>query len=433
MAGFGISTSSDGINWTLYESDNIAFRGINYIDKVDLFFTYKLYNDSFIIKTSSDGANWQDTVVNTKAFEDLIFYDKGGFFINNQLYVSNDGLKYMSSKRVTGINYIGQFNKIVYSKKMNKFLVIGINTGYVFTSSDGINWLQSTVLENRVLNCAIYVDEWEKFFVAGDSNNIFNSNDGINWNGAIIPDTYSPVISMIYSKKQNKLIASNYGNIYASSNGINWEILSQQFIAVLAYSEKLNLYIGFESGSIFYYSTSSDGINWETYEFNLSNSFNITNAIFAEELGLFIVLCQGGVLTSPDGINWEEHTLENVILSDVIYSEELCMLIACGTHNKKGCIAVSYDGKTWNVEDLQTDSGLMSISENTKNINFCIVGTEAKILNSIKVEGENIINDLSNDSDLSLSLESGENELLLTCEEGNVNGVISYRQKYIGV
>ena len=436
VAGSRIATSTDGINFAIQsETYNPIIMGISYINKIGAFFAFQFDDDNeiFTIKTSTDGITWQNYISDTRIFSDLIFYEKGGFFINDNLFISNDGLKYSSSKKVTGTKFVGTINKITYSKRLSKYLSVG-STSIVWTSSDGINWLEAKVSDSYIRNlyCAIYVEEWGLFFVAGDVEYIYRSSDGISWNGAELEGFFTPITSMVYSKKQNKLVIVNTSKLYISTDGINW-VGENHYnnISYITYSETLNIFVAFKKGNYQEYYISADCITWEEKYFDEQK--NITNAIFAEELGLFIVLCQGGVLTSPDGINWEEHTLENVILSDVIYSEELCMLIACGTHNKKGCIAVSYDGKTWNVEDLQTDSGLMSIAENTKNINFCIVGTEAKILNSIKVEGENIINDLSNDSDLSLSFESGENELLLTCEEGNINGVISYRQKYIGV
>jgi hypothetical protein len=46
---------------------------------------------------------------------------------------------------------------------------------------------------------------------------------------------------------------------------------------------------------------------------------------------------------------------------------------------------------------------------------------------------ENIISTLSSDSDMTLVLEIGSNELLITKESGNLSGKVIYRQKYLGV
>jgi hypothetical protein len=46
---------------------------------------------------------------------------------------------------------------------------------------------------------------------------------------------------------------------------------------------------------------------------------------------------------------------------------------------------------------------------------------------------ENLISTLTPDSDMTLSLEVGMNEILISKSAGNLNGRIKYRQKYIGV
>ena len=48
-------------------------------------------------------------------------------------------------------------------------------------------------------------------------------------------------------------------------------------------------------------------------------------------------------------------------------------------------------------------------------------------------ETQNIIDHIAEGSDLTISLEKGENKLLLTTDAGSAISSMSYRQKYIGV
>ena len=62
-----------------------------------------------------------------------------------------------------------------------------------------------------------------------------------------------------------------------------------------------------------------------------------------------------------------------------------------------------------------------------------LCGNGALLASSVLGKEENIISSLSSDSDVGLGLEVGNNILLLTSDSGTVRGVISFRQKYIGV
>ena len=64
---------------------------------------------------------------------------------------------------------------------------------------------------------------------------------------------------------------------------------------------------------------------------------------------------------------------------------------------------------------------------------FVITSYDGSILMSENILSENLISSLSSNSDMSLNLKVGENEILLNRSSGNLNGNISYRQKYIGV
>ena len=55
------------------------------------------------------------------------------------------------------------------------------------------------------------------------------------------------------------------------------------------------------------------------------------------------------------------------------------------------------------------------------------------ITKSKEINTENIIANLTTDSDMTMGLDVGSNEVLLGCASGDVSATISFRQKYIGV
>ena len=130
----------------------------------------------------------------------------------------------------------------------------------------------------------------------------------------------------------------------------------------------------------------------ENLIFNLSNiNANLYSVTYSENLGMFVTVgVSGTILTSSDGINWISQTSGvSINLSSVTCSESLGM--------------------------------------------FIIVGDFTSILKLDFAFAENLISTLTSDSNMTLGLEVGAHEILILKSSGNLNGRISYRQKYIGV
>ena len=66
------------------------------------------------------------------------------------------------------------------------------------------------------------------------------------------------------------------------------------------------------------------------------------------------------------------------------------------------------------------------------NNRICIAG-DGIFMQSQETNTENIIANLTTDSDMTMGLDVGSNEVLLGCASGDVSATISFRQKYIGV
>lgn len=235
--------------------------------------------------------------------------------------------EYLGGTTVTQTTELPSGNtlSVYYVKEKGVYLIgSGDNQGISY-STDGINWLQSS-LKTKNVNLFYYANNT---FIASTDKGIYYSADGVTWN---ISNLVNEDISCIHFAQGKFLIG--LGNSFAGS----------------------------------YYST--DGINW--IQNGVSKFAGIT---FAKDKWVAATKTKG-IYTSDNGIdNW-------VLVDDckgfncvVFYND---MFIAGGI-GATGSIVVSSDGTTWT--DAYSDVGLStySISYNGK---FFTAGTNKGILYS---------------------------------------------------
>ena len=136
--------------------------------------------------------------------------------------------------------------------------------------------------------------------------------------------------------------------------------------------------------------------------------------------------------SSENGSYWLR--LNNLGLENFDYSEDNSIFIGYKSNN---CF-MSFNCQEW----LQLNLGLEDLTDITKikyikkDKAFYIIGviSENYCLIELKLEEiTNIINKLDSNSDMTLNLKIGINNLRISCSEGSIGAVIKYRQKYIGV
>jgi len=396
-----IYSSPDGTTWTSRTSgtDNLLFS-VTYSESLGLFATV---GSSGTILTSSDGINWTSEMssLNDKALSYITYSKKLNLFAtigsSGTILTSSDGINWTS--RTSGTN--NNLSHITYSKNLGLFVIVG-SSGTILTSSDGINWTSRTSGTNNNLNCVVYSESLELFIIVGASKTILTSSDGITWTSR-----YTSINRDLNSVACSEnlglfVIAGNHGTILTSPDGISWTSRpcrdSSGFtitdnLKSIAYSENLGLFIIVGSSSPNSSTAvmcSYNGINWTNVWNETFVRFRALKHItYIESLGLFIILEENGyILTSSDGINWENQQL-GIIFSSLSYAENLGFLIAVSSF---GDIAQS------KFESI-----------------------------------ENRIQNISEDSNLNLNLQLGDNKFRLNFTAGYVNVKLTYRQKYLGV
>ena len=396
--------SSDAINFEYANPNQFNFLNhhVIYVEK------YKMYVSagSGGLQTSVDGENWIRRDINS--FTYVMYCDELDLFIgsrDNGLYLSRDCITW---NQVLSVNY--KFSKIIYIAKLKLFCAIS-NTPYLkailYTSSDGINWTERINNDLQLLNDIYYCEKLNTIFTVGGviddeslryiAGLIYASNDGINWTERT-NDSQTSLNSITYGKYSKVLVIVG-GDIFTTE----------------------------DKGIVL---TSSDGVNW--YRQNIPSMLfhkviygGIENIFVA--VGNFDYSNYGKIFISHNGYNWNEvYSIENCAFYDVCYSENMNMFVAVGSG-----ILVSYNGHNWNDMLGNNNADLDEVIFSEHLLEFLIMG--GSLIKLIFQKKNNLIQNISNDSNMNLNLEVGDNKMKISKDSGFLTCNILYRQKYIGV
>jgi len=189
-------------------------------------------------------------------------------------------------------------------------------------------WTWDQTLTNTSPNLPLELVNWS------DKLGVFQSytgqsSDGVHWNGNFL--------SLTLEQTQGQRSAPFY----------------------TAYSDALNLYIGFVGRNFeFVYVTSNDGVTWtETTPVGLdpatvATMYNGSPFIWAPELNLFACAVNYQVLTSDDGINWTERYYNEFFNSvrSFSYAPSIHTFVCTGSVYLTDITGLySTDGITWNT------------------------------------------------------------------------------------
>ena len=475
-----IITSPDGVTWTQQTSGvTTVLNKVIFSKKLGIFC---IVCDVGTILTSPDGITWtQQTSGVTTGLYDVTYSETLGVFCvvgggvpsipnENTILTSTDGITW--TQQTSGISTY--LNKVTYSKTLCIFISAGYN-GKILTSPDGVTWTQQTSGVTNTLNSIIYSEISGIFCVVGNGTVLISYN-GMSWN--IIYNIFVNLQSVTYSEILGLFCAVGQGGgIVTSPDGITWTkrtTLSATFYDVI-YCETLEMFIAvgtYFSNDVYKYfiSTSSNGISWTTrlnvtggrllgitYNSNLnilcatsdrgvvytssdgttwSSSSGLPNAYmwginYSDTLNIFCAVGDyGRIYTSSDGVTWTQQTSGvSTGLHGITYSSELGIFIAVGA---SGTILTSPDGVTWTQQTSGVTTVLNKVIFSKKLGIFCIVCDDI-ILTNIIMSNLNIISHLSTDSDMTFSLQPGENNLLVYNTQRVFNTKLTYRQRYVGL
>ena len=330
---------------------------------------------------------------------------------------------------------IGAYRDIVFSKKTGKYILVTEHK--IFESFDLTSWkLVYTYSNQYYLKKAVYFEDKELFIVTTDYRYYLVSSNGSDWETIEYNANtfYINANSITYIKDLKKVYVVgkniyNNGVVVFTEDGLNWESGSEDSIPslpfpelkTLAYSKKYNLLILI--GNNKNYTSIDEGVKW-----HFKNTTDVGGQLFYNDY-LKKAFTPSFVTTNCD--SWTK--INNKEITTFCYSSYHGLFLGI----KGNKLYLSYDVQEWGEITLSVNSiTALSDIKCIDDKNFILIGTVSNrqfIMYLEFVNAENIINNLSADSDMDFNLEVGINNIRILNAEGYLQARIAYRQKYIGV
>jgi len=376
----GVAISPDGEYWDFINSNSSSFYKTEYLDK----YGYALSIGSGIMGITTNGYNY-NYINNTGAYGDLrdVAYSENGiycFATFGGVYRTED-LKHYEYINIYNVEY----RSIIYIKTLRKFVLVGVRR--ISQSSDGKVWNDVTIpISTKTFYSVAYSEKLKKLVVVGESGTILAGTlDNLE---EVASGVTSQINNVIYVEEQNKFIACC------------------------------------ENGTVL---TSIDGINWNNYQTGVTN---LRSIIFVKLYNLFYAVGNNSYITSYDGIVWSENKQINnnsYNLYDIQYINALNIFILISSN----IVWNSTNGSDWEAYDFSANlKRVKEISYQDKKV--LIMGLGGVLFSNFTKEN-NVIDKITNDSNMNLNLSIGANKFRLTQDDGRFVCILGFRQKYIGV
>jgi hypothetical protein len=285
------------------------WKKIIWVAELNLFIGISISTSGNRMMTSSNGIDWAYVVgAPSIALQDIVWSPELSLLVavattllndpalDRPIFTSSDTITWTSQKSPNfstgppmGLNFrIKELNRVAWSPELNLFASIS-TTGYIITSSNGINWNNRGQPNGQVNGQDIIwaSDRFVAVYQSG-SHRVFTSFNGINWTKVVV--SLNAWNSVAWSPQLSLLCAvadSGTGNrVMTSTDGTNWV-----------------------DGSISDY-------NWESIEWS--------------DLGMFVAVATNGYFSySTDGFNWNDKLLSGT-LRGVSWSNELSLFLVVG-------------------------------------------------------------------------------------------------------
>ena len=465
-----VGKSADAITWTFTSGASLMENfSVTYSESLELFC---LASYAGTVKTSADGDTWVSKTIPISSNWYRVRFLNDKFVIvgkNGTIVISTDGNTWKNTAVSESSSYIVQsyLKGVCFAKNLGIYITAGDRGGKA-QSINGSRWDYITFNISSGSDFYDIAFNYEKniYLAGGNNGHLLRSLDGKKWEYYVY-NTNRNIVRIIYSEKYKCFVAimshvtSDISYILTSPDGIAWTSKYQtSYLNSICYSEKLKLFCACgNNGKII---TSTDLNSWT--ERTSGVSVRLSDVIYENDIFL-ICGASNTILKSIDGINWENISVStgdyrfyaikylkpfnkyiiagNTIgissdLEEWVFNDTLnTVFYAIEYYAEEGYVILG-GNKTYKSTDLDSWDEITKFNtmlNNLKTIDdvLWLCGRNAMLVKTITGENENIISSLDSNSDMALGLEIGNNKLLITSDSGTVRGVITYRQKYIGV
>ena len=360
--GWGIVSSTDGINWDVEGSSN----GLEVSNAIAL-----MGRTHIAVGAAGDGTGTGGLLrgVHTTSW--------GGVILPR------------SALSVVGITG-GLVNMTGATTDGNQFVVKGVLTAgfvsrdFLMTSPDGLNWTSRALASNTgYMSGGLNAAAWGNgTFVAGSEAGVYTSPDGVNWTGHELGNASQPNGSfwlfnhirflnggfVAAGFDASESTARDDTAVFTSADGVSWTSHSLAArgsstfdMSDITFSQGKYVAAGYQGVY-----TSSDGSTWaQTFT---GPETNLTACVIAGD-GIFDVPGVDGALVSSDGTSWNSKLVGT---GAPTVTGEGCGAFANGVFvtTNGGIPQWSTDGKTWNVATVlagaDADDGVAAVATDGK-------------------------------------------------------------------
>ena len=248
---------------------------------------------------------------------------------------------------------------------------------------------------------------------------LYYKNDFLERRIKVIPNP--PVIKNKNSNEKGTVKAS----VSFTACGVYWEDLEETVVTLKSFEKKTIVNNGDVPCSV---KIEADTWNIANYAIrNDTQKIQLKNINEYDKVFIDTLMGQKSVLSEK--MKYEIGSI-GINLYGITYSSDLGLFVVVGAG---GVILTSSDGITWSSQASGVNSWLQGITYSSDLGLFVAVGEWGTILYSVIISDTNIINHLTEDSDMTFNLAVGENTLQVTNVSRVFNTRLTYRQKYLGV
>lgn len=292
------------------------------------------------------------------------------------------------------------WNAIAYGN--GKYVAVG-DSGYITTSTNGVNWTTpQRPINDDFTNTIHTVSYCDDIFIAGGGNCLYYSANGIDWDVAYTGYEQFVIFAIAYHAGRIVAVGSISENSYtrlailtSNDKGVSW---TRTYTSTSIDSFRGVTYAGGEYHAISYkygyHATSTDGINWSTNFILGTGSSNYSaGKIAGDQNGHYIIvhansyhlwyfskgdsiatkiLLPFGSITSSNATGDEFYPQA---VYDIIYANNTFIVVGYGyrknygmTLKTRGFISLSKDGQTWSDPVLITNGPGIEVDKSLRGI-----------------------------------------------------------------
>lgn len=427
--------SANGVDWSNVYSINFES------DIFDIIYngnTYVAYTEAGNIVESANGTEWIEK--NNLPFE-LIPSNTIDIRYNNKLMVN-----YMEG--FGGINYILCKDDYIRSTSdFENYYIINNQMGFENVMKNNAGWYVCTKTVANELYYGKSLDELVKVTGASIYSNLLN---GIATNGDffVFPEqlrrsVYKLTISetgeitTIHSQYVNgniificffkdKFIIGTSEEFYYSYDGINWtSSMNNIFTSNKVCISENNILVPIPDSPRYYYS--EDGINWDIKYLDVSlNVLAINCILYGDGIYLMNALKRANpsILKSTDGINWTEYSVNFSFDYGVFFRNKFYSY----NDTDEKLYSFYIDTEPTFIDNVFSNRYILQVIDDE-----LLIPSSLGLWTIYKSGKISIINELSEQSDMSFKFVEGTNKVQFTYDSGYATAKIEFNKRYIGV